>query len=105
MTERDPLKSQLDVLISQMSDGGIQYAEAVREFKKAYITHVLQASKANQCKAARTLGMHRNTLSRTLSELGLSVRELRRNGAGSAGDVRRPPQRVLPQAPEKKAVR
>jgi len=101
------LKSQLDVLISQMSDSGISYAEAVREFKKAFITHVLQASKANQCKAARTLGMHRNTLSRTLAELGLNVRELRRAGgapAGPATDTRRPP-RSVPATAEKKAAR
>ena len=97
------MKSQLEVLISQMYDSGILYAEAVREFKKTFIAHVLDQHRGNQCKAARQLGMHRNTLSRTLDELGLDVKEIRRNGA-----ERRPPRSVQADtevAMEKKAAR
>jgi DNA-binding NtrC family response regulator len=49
----------------------------VREFKKRFLVTVLQENKGNQCKAARELGMHRNTLSRTIAELKLDVREFR----------------------------
>jgi DNA-binding NtrC family response regulator len=71
------VKDQLEALVAQMYSSGILYSEAVREFKKRFITNVLQQNKGNQCKAARELGMHRNTLSRTIAELELDMREFR----------------------------
>lgn len=81
-----------------MSKSGILYNEAVREFKKRFIFTVLQENRGNQCKAARQLGMHRNTLSRTITELGVDIKSLR-NG------TRRPPRSARPLTLEKKAVR
>ncbi len=92
------MKDQLENLIHQMYGSGILYSEAVREFKKRFILTVLQENQGNQCKAARELGMHRNTLSRTIAELKLDVRALR-NGS------RRGPHSVRPAAMEKKAAR
>ncbi len=92
------MKSQLEALVSEMHGSGILYAEAVREFKKVFIAHVLEQNKGNQCKAARQLGMHRNTLSRTLQELEVDVRELRKG-------MRRPPRSAKPLTLEKKAAR
>jgi len=60
-----------------MHSTGILYSEAVREFKKRFIMNVCSRTEENQCKAARELGMHRNTLSRTIAELKLDVRQLR----------------------------
>jgi len=97
------VKNQLEVLVSEMNSSGILYAEAVREFKKVFIANVLEQNKGNQCKAAKQLGMHRNTLSRTMAELELDVRPLRR--PGSDGDVRRPPRSAQPASIEKKASR
>ena len=65
------------------------YNEAVRQFKKRYILEVLSHHKGNQCKAADELGMHRNTLSRTLAELDLDTAQIR-NG------MRRPPRSERP---------
>jgi len=92
------VKDQLEALVSQMHKTGILYSEAVREFKKRFILAVLQENQGNQCKAARELGMHRNTLSRTIAELKLDVRGLR-NG------VRRPPRSARPVVVEKKIAR
>ena len=92
------MKDQLEALVSQMYKTGLLYSEAVREFKKRFILAVLQENQGNQCKAARELGMHRNTLSRTIAELKLDVRGLR-NG------VRRPPRSARPVALEKKIAR
>ncbi len=94
------MKDQLEALINQMYKSGILYSEAVREFKKRFILTVLEENNGNQCKAARELGMHRNTLSRTIAELKLDVRSLR-NGS------RRPPRsaRPVPMAMEKKVAR
>jgi DNA-binding NtrC family response regulator len=81
-----------------MYKSNILYSEAVREFKKRFILTVLQENNGNQCRAARQLGMHRNTLSRTISELKIDIRQLR------AG-VKRPPLSARPAAYDKKAVR
>ena len=93
------MKDQLEALVSQMHKSGILYSEAVREFKRRFILTVLQSNNGNQCKAARQLGMHRNTLSRTITELKLDVHSLRNNGA------RRPPRSARPLSLEKKAAR
>lgn len=94
------MKDQLEALIFQMYKSGILYSEAVREFKKRFIVTVLQENNGNQCKAARQLGMHRNTLSRTITELKLDVKAIRNGG-------RRPPRSERPAlaAMEKKAAR
>jgi Fis family transcriptional regulator len=71
------MRSELDALINQMHKGGILYVEAVREFRKVFISTVLRENNGNQSKASRELGMHRNTLSRTVSALRLDIRALR----------------------------
>jgi DNA-binding NtrC family response regulator len=71
------VKRVLDDLVTQMHSSGIRYEDAVREFKKQYLREVLVAHRGNQCKAAKELGMHRNTLSRTMAELELNLTEVR----------------------------
>ena len=71
------MKRELDTLITQMHSTGIRYEDAVRQFKRQYLLEVLRAHRGNQCKAADELGMHRNTLSRTMAELDLEVAEVR----------------------------
>jgi DNA-binding NtrC family response regulator len=71
------VKRELDGLVTQMHASGITYSEAVREFKKRFILEVLAQHRGNQCKAARELGMHRNTLSRTIAELNLDPTQIR----------------------------
>jgi len=83
-----PLKRELDALITQMHSAGIPYADAVRQFKKRYILEVLTQHKGNQCKAATELGMHRNTLSRTLAELDLDTVQIRNGMRRPVGSVR-----------------
>jgi len=92
------MKDQLEALIQQMHKSGILYSEAVREFKKRFILTVLEHNSGNQCRAARELGMHRNTLSRTIAELKLDIRSVR-------GMMRRPPRGERPYAFDKKAAR
>jgi DNA-binding NtrC family response regulator len=60
-----------------MHSTGVRYEDAVRQFKRQYLLEVLRAHRGNQCKAAEELGMHRNTLSRTMAELDLEVAEVR----------------------------
>ncbi|HUY81072.1 MAG TPA: helix-turn-helix domain-containing protein [Acidobacteriaceae bacterium] len=72
------MKRELDSLVTQMHAGGITYNEAVREFKKRFLVEVLAHHRGNQCKAAKELGMHRNTLSRTIAELQIDPSQIRR---------------------------
>ena len=83
------MKRELDSLVTQMHSSGIRFDDAVREFKKAFLREVLVAHRGNQCKAAEELGIHRNTLSRAMAELGLSLSEVR------AG-LKRPPRGERP---------
>jgi DNA-binding NtrC family response regulator len=85
------LKRELEGLVTQMHSAGVSYSEAVRQFKRRYIAEVLLHHKGNQCKAAEELGMHRNTLSRTLAELEMDTTHIR-NG------MRRPPMSERPRA-------
>lgn len=73
------MKRELDSLVTQMHSGGITYDEAVREFKKRFLIEVLAHHRGNQCKAAKELGMHRNTLSRTIAELNIDPSQIRRS--------------------------
>jgi Fis family transcriptional regulator, factor for inversion stimulation protein len=83
------VRRELDSLVTQMHSSGIRYEDAVREFKRQYLREVLIAHRGNQCKAAEELGMHRNTLSRAMAELGLELSEVR------AG-LKRPPRSERP---------
>jgi len=83
------LRRELESLVTQMHSSGIRYEDAVSEFKRTFLREVLIANRGNQCKAAEELGMHRNTLSRAMAELGLSLQEVR------AG-LKRPPRSERP---------
>ena len=83
------MRRELDSLVTQMHSSGIGYEDAVREFKRQYLREVLIAHRGNQCKAAEELGIHRNTLSRTMAELGLSLTEIR-------AALKRPPRSERP---------
>ena len=65
------LREQLERLIDDMVSRGVRYDDAQREFEKRFIAHVLAKADGNLCKAATQLGMHRNTLSRKISEYRL----------------------------------
>ncbi len=69
------MKDQLETLIGQMVERGILLEEALAEFERRFIKRVMDHVEGNQCRAARTLGIHRNTLGRKLEEY-----KLERNG-------------------------
>ena len=52
-----------------MVEKGIRYEDAQREFEKHFITRVVSDCDGNLGKAAITLGVHRNTLTRKIQEL------------------------------------
>ena len=68
------MRDQLEGLISLMVERGILFDEAVGEFEKRFIKRVLERTNGNQSRAAEVLGIHRNTLSRKMSEYKLDHR-------------------------------
>lgn len=68
------MRDQLDGLVTQMVERGILFEEAVGEFEKRFIKRVLERNNGNQSRTAEVLGIHRNTLSRKLTEYKLDHR-------------------------------
>ena len=68
------MRDALDRLVTEMVDKGVHFEDARREFEKRFIGRVIEASAGNLSKAAETLGVHRNTLSRRTKELKIRGR-------------------------------
>ena len=78
------MKEDLEQIVLEMFRSGLQYSEAVREFHKMFLATALREANGNQLRAAKKLGIHRNTLRRQTEELGLDIKSL-------IGMRRRPP--------------
>ena len=87
------MKAQLETLVVEMYRRGMTFEEALREFQGVFILIVLQDTKGNQGRAAKKLGMHRNTLRRTIRMLQLDL------GSVRATVRRRPPRGALAAMP------
>ena len=62
------LREQMETLVSQMLDGHILLGEAVTEFEKLYIQKALARHSDHLSNTASVLGIHRNTLSKRVSD-------------------------------------
>lgn len=69
------MKEQLERLVSEMIDRGLRYDEAVGEFERKFILMALEKNKGNQTKAAKAMGIHRNTLNKRLTSYNHSSRK------------------------------
>ena len=69
-----PLNRLLDQLVTLMVEKGVRYDDAQREFDRRFIVEVIEKSDGNLCKAADTLGVHRNTLARKIKDLKIKAR-------------------------------
>ena len=84
------MKDELEGIVLQMYEAGMRCSEAVREFKEAFILTVLKDQRGNQCRAAKKLDIHRNTLRRTIQDLEIDISSTRATGK------RRPPRSEVP---------
>jgi two-component system nitrogen regulation response regulator GlnG len=55
------------------------YDEFIRTMEKPLIENILNYTRGNQIKASSILGLNRNTLRKKISELGVTVRKVRKN--------------------------
>jgi len=65
------MKEQLERLVDEMVTKGVRYEDAHREFEKKFIAMALTKADGNLGRAADLLGIHRNTLSRKITEYRL----------------------------------
>jgi transcriptional regulator with PAS, ATPase and Fis domain len=68
------VRELLEQLVAEMVEKGIRFEDAQREFEKRFITRVMQRSDGNLTRAADTLGVHRNTLTRKIKDLKIRAR-------------------------------
>lgn len=61
------IRDRMETLIEEMLDGQIFLNEAITEFEKLYIQKALERNKEHLSKTASALGIHRNTLSKRVS--------------------------------------
>lgn len=64
----NPMRARLEALIEQMLDGQILLDEALAEFEKVYIQKAMLRNKNHISQTAEVLGIHRNTLSKRVSD-------------------------------------
>lgn len=62
------ISERLERLVEEMVDKGVQFEDAVREFEKRFISRVLTSCDGSLTRTSDALGIHRNTLTRKLTE-------------------------------------
>ncbi|MCU1290237.1 MAG: Exodeoxyribonuclease small subunit [Acidobacteria bacterium] len=61
------IRDRMEVLIEEMLNGQIMLNEALTEFEKLYIQKAMEKYGEHLSKTADALGIHRNTLSKRVS--------------------------------------
>ena len=70
------IADRLEKLVEEMVDRGVQFDDAIHEFEKRFITRMLGQHDGSLTKTADALGMHRNTLTRKMTEYRIKRRAI-----------------------------
>jgi Fis family transcriptional regulator len=65
------VRDQLNRLVDEMVSKGIRYEDARQEFERRFISRALARAEGKVGRAAKMIGLHRNTLSRKVAEYRL----------------------------------
>ena len=65
------MRDQLNQLVDEMVSKGIRYDDARQEFERRFISRALARAEGKVGRAAKMIGLHRNTLSRKVTEYRL----------------------------------
>ncbi|MDA1094463.1 MAG: histidine kinase [Acidobacteria bacterium] len=65
------MRDQLNRLVDEMVTKGIRYEDARQEFERRFISRALARADGKVGRAAKMIGLHRNTLSRKVTEYRL----------------------------------
>ena len=69
------ISERLEKLVEDMVDKGVRFEDAVREFEKRFIIRVLNGSDGSLTRTAGALEMHRNTLTRKMTQYKIKKRK------------------------------
>lgn len=81
------MKNEFDGAVDRLLGAGIFLPQAVEILERNMIAGALKIADGNQCAAAKSLGIHRNTLQRKMRGFGLGKPP--RKSAARAGSARR----------------
>lgn len=70
------LNGQLYRIVDELVCRGVTLQQARREFERQFIVATLRSNDGNISRAARELGVHRNTLRNKVSDLGIDANEI-----------------------------
>ena len=82
ITLENLIDRRLNKLISSINDNSKEmnvYDDIIKTVEKPLIENILNFTRGNQIKASSILGLNRNTLRKKISELGVTVRKVRKN--------------------------
>ena len=65
------MRDQLNRLVDELVSKGIRYDDARQEFERRYISRAPARAEGKVGRAAKMIGLHRNTLSRKVTEYRL----------------------------------
>ena len=65
------MRDDLNRLVDEMVSKGIRYDDARQEFERRFISRALARAEGRVGRAAKMIGLHRNTLSRKVTEYRL----------------------------------
>ena len=65
------MRDQLNQLVDELVSKGIRYDDARQEFERRFISRALARAEGKVGRAAKMIGLHRNTLSRKVTEYRL----------------------------------
>ena len=68
------LKERMEALCRDMIEKGILFSEAMEHFERCFIAEVMRKNRGNLTRAAASLGIHRNTLSKKINHRTLPKR-------------------------------
>ncbi len=82
VTFENLIDKRISKLMSSINDDSIKmnvYDDFIKTIEKPLIENILDYTRGNQIKASTILGLNRNTLRKKISELGVTVRKVRKN--------------------------
>ena len=82
VTFENLIDKRINKVMSSINDDPTQtnlYHEFIKTVEKPLIENILNHTRGNQIKASSILGLNRNTLRKKISELGVTVRKVRKN--------------------------
>ena len=82
VTLENLIDKRISKFISSINDNITKmnvYDDFIKTVEKPLIENILDYTRGNQIKASSILGLNRNTLRKKISELGVTVRKVRKN--------------------------